>query len=358
MTPTVLLLNNDDVQKVLDVNVCLDALEEAYRAHAAGRTVVGDRAQNYVPLDAPGLAYCLMTMNGAIFGSGYMVLRITSDVVSERPVDGAARREKLPRGPGGTYCGLIILFSVNDLAPVAILHDGYLQLYRVACTSALSARLLARADAGDLGLLGSSGQAWAHLTALNAVCKLRSVKVYSPNAARCRAFVERAQRELQLAATVAPDARAAVEGADLVVAATNSSQPVLDGTWIAPGAHVISIVSGDLKTQRRELDNEIMRRAAVVISHSKQVAMEQNQGDLAEPVKAGILQWERIDDLSDLIASAAPGRSRPDEITVFKNNVGTGLQFAAVAPPIYERARAAGIGRALPAEWFLQGLKP
>ncbi|OGA44949.1 MAG: hypothetical protein A3F74_16975 [Betaproteobacteria bacterium RIFCSPLOWO2_12_FULL_62_58] len=353
-----LLLSNDDVQKVLDVNSCLEALEQAYRVHAAGRTVVGDRGQSYVPLAELGLSYCLKTMNGALFDSGYMALRLTSDIVSEESVNGVARREKLPRGPGGTYCGLIILFSVTELAPVAILHDGYLQLFRVACTSALSARLMAREDAGDLGLIGSSGQAWAHVTAINTVRKLRRVRVYSPNAERRQSFAERARRELGLAATAVTSAREAVEGADLVVAATNSSQPVIDGAWIVPGAHVISIVSGDEKTPRRELDDEVMRRAAVVISHSKQVAMAKNQGDLADPVRAGILSWEKIHDLSELIAGAAPGRQGRDDITVFKNNVGMGLQFAAVAPRVYEAARAAGIGRELPAEWFLQKMKP
>lgn len=358
MGNTVLLLDNDDVQQVLDVASCLDALEHAYRAQADGGTVMGPRRQNYVPLAEPDLSYCLKTMEGALIGSGYMVLRLTSDIISEQRVNGVARREKLPRGPGGTYCGLIMVFSVNELAPLAIVHDGYIQLFRVACTSALSARLLAREDAGDLGMLGSGGQAWAHLVALNAVCKLRRVRVFSPNPDRCRAFAERAGRELRLAAVAAASAREAVEGADLVVAATNSSQPVIDGGWIAPGAHVISIVSGDLKTQRRELDNETLRRAAIVVAHSRQAAIAQQHGDLAEPVKAGILSWEDIHDLSAVVAGTAPRRSGRNDITVFKNNGGLGLQFAAVTPRIYELARAAGVGRALPAEWFLQRLKP
>lgn len=353
-----LLLDNDDVRRVLDVKDCLDALERAYRAHAGGRTVMADRAQVYVPLAEPGVSYCLKTMSGALFDSGYMVLRLTSDIVSERGADGSPRREKLPRGPGGTYCGLIILFSVAELAPVAILHDGCLQLYRVACSSALSARFLAREDAGDLGLIGSSGQAWAHLEAYHASRRLRSVRVYSPSAERRESFAARAREELGLRARAVADAREAVEGADLVVAATNASEPVLDGRWVAPGAHVVSIVSGDRKTPRRELDDEIMRRAAVVISHSKQLAMDQGQGDLAGPVKAGILSWEKIHDLSELIAGRVPGRRRPDDITVFKNNVGLGLQFAAVAPRVYEAARAAGIGREIPTGWFLQKMKP
>jgi ornithine cyclodeaminase/alanine dehydrogenase-like protein (mu-crystallin family) len=100
-----------------------------------------------------------------------------------------------------------------------------------------------------------------------------------------------------------------------------------------------------------------MRRAALVVAHSKSGAMEHGNGDLAGPVAAGILSWEKIVDLPDLVAGTSPRRSGRDDITVFKNNGGTGLQFAAVAPAIYERARDAGIGRKLPAAWFLESMK-
>jgi alanine dehydrogenase len=357
MTDSVLLLDNEAVQSVFDVESCLKALEQAYRAQAAGRVVVRQRTQSYVPLDEPDTFYCLKTMEGALFDGDYMALRITSDVVSEASVNGATRREKLPRGPGDTYCGLIMLFSLTRLAPVAIIHDGYLQINRVACTSALSARMLAREDAGDLALLGSSGQAWAHLVAMNAVFPLQRVRVYSPTPSNRQSFARRAHEELGIAVTATDSPEEAIRGADLVVLATNTSEPIIDGTWLAPGAHVVSIVSGDSKTRRREIDDETVRRAAVVVAHSKEAARVQEQGDLWEPVQAGILRWEDIYDLSDVIAGTAPGRTRREEITLFKNNIGMGLQFAAVAPQVYERARAASIGRELPAEWFLEKMK-
>ncbi len=353
-----LLLSNDDVQKVLDVGACLSALEDAYRAQDAGRALSRPRTQTHVPLAEPGLTYCLKTMEGAFLDGRYATLRLTSDVVSERAVDGVTRREKLARGPGGTYCGLIMVFSVERLEPVALLHDGYLQLIRVACTSALSARLMARADATTLGLLGTSGQAWAHLLAMKEVRRLGRVQVYSPDPEHRSIFAERAGRELGLQAEAVDSARAAVSGADLVVAATNTSQPIVDGSWIKPGAHVVSIVSGDQEMQRRELDDEVLRRAALVVAHTKESARLQRHGDLWEPVAAGILSWDSIYDLCELVAGRIPGRARASDITVFKNNVGMGLQFAAVAPQIYELARTAGIGRNLPAEWFLEDMKP
>lgn len=353
-----LLLDNDDVKKIFTIASCVDVLDRAYLAQARGEPVVRLRTQSYVPLPEPDLTYCLKTMESALPETGYMALRLTSDIVSDAPIDGIPRREKLPRGPGGTYCGLIVLFSLRELKPVAMLHDGYIQVNRVACTSALGTRLLAREDAGDLALLGSGGQAWAHLQAIGTVRKLRRVRVFSPTRENRERFAARARDELGFAVESAESAHSAIEGADLVVAATNTSAPIVKGAWLAPGAHVVSIVSGDQRVIRRELDDEVFRRARTVIVHSKEHAIGEQQGDLAGPVNAGILSWERVYDLSELVAGEAPGRSNAEDITLFKNNVGLGLQFAAVASSVYEDAKRAGIGRELPDEWFLEKMKP
>jgi ornithine cyclodeaminase/alanine dehydrogenase-like protein (mu-crystallin family) len=357
MSADLLLLDNDDVAGVLDLDDCMAALERAYGALAGGNLIERARSQTRVPLAEPDVSYCFKSMEGALVGDGYMTLRITSDAVFEGVVDGRARRNKLARGAGGTYCGLIFVFSTAGLAPVAIIHDGLIQLARVACTSALSVRLLAREDAAVLGLIGAGQQAWWHLKAAHAVRRLREVRIYSPNPARREAFAVRAKQELGIAVSAVATARAAVDAADIVITATNASEPVLDGCWLAPGTHVVSIVSGDKGSTRRELDDETMRRAALVVAHSRAGAIEHGNGDLAGPVAAGILSWEKIVDLPELVAGTAPRRGRRDDITVFKNNGGTGLQFAAVAPAVYERARDAGIGRKLPAAWFLEKMQ-
>jgi ornithine cyclodeaminase/alanine dehydrogenase-like protein (mu-crystallin family) len=219
-------------------------------------------------------------------------------------------------------------------------------------------RALARPDASVLAVLGSGGQAWAHLAATAVVRRLKTVRVYSPDTGHRSAFAERARRELDLAAVPVDSAQAAVESADIVVAATNTSEPVVEGRWLAPGAHIVSIVSGDRRTQRRELDDETMRRAALVVVNSRQAAIDQQQGDLAVPVERGVLTWERMVELADVLAGDAAGRARDEDITVFKNNQGTALQFAAVAPLIYAAAKARGIGRRLDRAWFVQTMKP
>src|SRR5262245_38594848 len=113
MSRSVLVLNNADIEKVFNVGDCLDALESAYLAQAEGKAVNRSRIQTYVNLDEKDVTYCLKTMEGCLPQSGYMALRLTSDIINEAPIDGIPRREKLPRGPGGTYCGLILLFSLK-----------------------------------------------------------------------------------------------------------------------------------------------------------------------------------------------------------------------------------------------------
>lgn len=351
---SVLVLNNETVERALSLDDCMDAIERMYRAVAAGRAVEGLRDQTHVPLGEPHLAYCLKTMNGALLDAGYMILRISSDVNDTTPVNGVAVTRHLARGPGGTSCGFVIVFRTDNLAPVAIVHDDWLQLVRVGCTGAVSVRCLAREDAGDLALIGTGGQAWWHLAAIARVRRLRRIRVYSPTPANRERFAQRASEALGLQVERMPDVRTAVDGADIVVAATNVSQPILHGGWLAPGAHVVSIVSSERVRPRREIDDEVVRRAARVVAHWKPYAMRQEAADLAEPIAKGILGWDDIDSLCDVVAGKVKGRVSDTDITLFKNDAGMGLQFAALAPLAYERARDAGLGTALPASLFLQ----
>lgn len=91
-----------------------------------------------------------------------------------------------------------------------------------------------------------------------------------------------------------------------MITATNASEPVLDGRWLVPGAHVVSIVSGDKGSTRRELDDETMRLASLVVTHSRAGTIGHGNGDLTGPVAAGILSWEKIVDLPELVTGTAP----------------------------------------------------
>jgi len=220
-------------------------------------------------------------------------------------------------------------------------------------TGAVGTDILARPDCRVLGLYGTGRQARRHLVTL---CTIRpaieEVRVYSRSAENRAAFVERMQPQVRarLTAVVAPEQ--AARGADLICLATGSNVPVLFGEWLAAGQHVTSIVAGNkgvvaqgsVARPRREFDDAVIARADRVIATLKQQAIMDEQGDLFEPVEAGIISWEKIGDLGELVAGKVPGRQSASEITVFKQNSDQGVGFMALAKLAHDKAAARGIG--------------
>jgi ornithine cyclodeaminase/alanine dehydrogenase-like protein (mu-crystallin family) len=141
-------------------------------------------------------------------------------------------------------------------------------------------------------------------------------------------------------------------GSDLICLATGSNVPVLLGRWLAPGQHVTSIVAsnkgvlmqGSVSLPRREFDDEVIARADRVVATLKEQAVMDEQADLFEPVQKGIISWDRIADLGELVVGKVAGRRSPQEITVFKQNSDQGVGFMALAKLAHDKARAAGIG--------------
>ena len=101
-----------------------------------------------------------------------------------------------------------------------------------------------------------------------------------------------------------------------------------------------------------------IRRADVYFVHSKEVARNDQSPDVWEAAQKGIVRWEDIGELQDLVAGKLRGRTSPDQITLFNNNTGAGTQFAAVGSAVVKRARAMGLGKELPTEWFLESVSP
>jgi ornithine cyclodeaminase/alanine dehydrogenase-like protein (mu-crystallin family) len=147
-------------------------------------------------------------------------------------------------------------------------------------------------------------------------------------------------------------ARDALAGSDVVLTATNSNVPVFDGDWLEPGMHVTSIMGGNVglvragvaATKRRELDDATIRRSSVIVVNSKEQAIADEQGDLFDPVHAGILSWDQVGELGALLNGGIRGRTAADQITLFKNNAGQGVADVAIACRVYALAREHGIG--------------
>lgn len=337
------ILTNAEIERLVTLADCLDALEVAYRDSAGGGTLgTGSRIDTVLPSSHEGMSYEFTSMEGAIPALGVMALRCLSYHVTTRVVDGVPRRERLVDPPGGPYAGLILLFSLTDRRLLGVLQDGFISPLRVGATNALAARSLARRDAGVVGLLGTGIQARAQLLGLAAVRRLREVRVFSPNEDHRRAFAREMTESLGVPVQAARSAHETVRGADLVVAATNALEPAFDVEWLEPGAHVTSVQSADVPPALYGLAD----RVVIAIKSGFGRGQAGQYDDAAD--------WDTYPTLGELLAGKAAGRADERQLTYFANNGGVGFQFAAVGARVLEAAEAQGVGRELPDELFLQ----
>jgi alanine dehydrogenase len=226
---------------------------------------------------------------------------------------------------------------------------------RTAATSAVGTDVLARKDSQRLGILGSRGQAKNHLVALVAVRKIREVKVYSPNRSNCLSFAEKMGPLLNINIEPVSSPKEAVQGVDIILSATNSSVPVFDGNWLEPGVHVTSIVGsnvglvkgGFIKAKRREIDDATLSRSDVIGIASVQQAIQDEQGDIFDPVERGIIRWEQLIEISQIMVGKKEGRTKAEQITLFKNNAGQGVADVALGALVLRKVVEQGSGQGL-----------
>ena len=226
---------------------------------------------------------------------------------------------------------------------------------RTAATSAVGTDILARKDAERVGLLGSAGQARNHLLALTRVRKIKQVKVYSRRPENCKKFAAEMAPLLGIDVHPVSSSEEAVRGVDIILTATNSSLPVFDGSRLEPGVHVTTIVGSNVglvqggftRAKRREIDDTTLRRSDVITIASVQQAIQDEQGDFFDPVQKGIIRWEQVIEIGAILAGKKEGRTRPEQITLFKNNAGQGVADVALGALVLKKAEEKGLGQLL-----------
>lgn len=226
---------------------------------------------------------------------------------------------------------------------------------RTAATSAVGTDILARKDAERVGILGSAGQARNHLVALAKIRRIKEIKVYSRTVEKCRKFADEMGPLLGIDIKPVSSSQEAVRGVDVVLTATNSSVPVFDGNWLEPGVHVTSIVGSNVgllqggftKAKRREIDDATLKRSDVIGIASVQQAIQDQQGDIFDPVEKGIMRWEQLVEIREILAGKKQGRTQPEQITLFKNNAGQGVADVALGGLVLKKALERGIGQPL-----------
>lgn len=298
-TGSVLVLDDDDVRRLLEPATAVAAVRDSLSAHYSGELIAPAR----VHADLGGGEVYFTT--GRLAGSGY----------------GFRAYDTLPTSDGDQ---ITVVYDDASGRLTGVITGEFLGAARTGAIGAVAVDVLASPDAGTLGLVGSGSQAWTQLWAIRTVRSLREVRVFSRDAERREAFARRARGELGLPAAAVADPRAAVAGADIVVLATSSRQPVIEAGWVGTGAHVTTL--GPKLRGRNECPPGLGDRADVIVTDS--VAQV---GAYAGPFFLDAEATRRLAGLSPLVAGAGQARENSDQITLFCSVGLAGTEIAVAA---------------------------
>lgn len=317
-----LVLNRHDVQALIRIDEVIGAVEAAHAALAGGEaTQAIDRPTR---LAGDGV---ILPMAAAIARPAAAGVKVLSDV----PGNGA-------RGLRPQH-STITLVDPETGRCLALLDGIEITLHRTAAASAVATRLLARADARTLGLIGAGGQARSHLAAIRTVRDIERVVVWSRTRATAERFAAEQNHGVDVVIAASPEQVA--RAADILCTLTPAREPYVRGAWFGDGLHV-NAVGAPPRPDHREVDTEGLLRSSVFVDDLAS-ALDRS-GEVCVPIAEGAMTAADVaGDLGQLVCGDRPGRTSEDEITLF-DSVGLALQDIATAHAVVARARAAGIG--------------
>jgi ornithine cyclodeaminase/alanine dehydrogenase-like protein (mu-crystallin family) len=320
----ILVVNQDEVGRLLPMGECMDVMAEVLRTLGRGEALLPLRTIVHLP-------------------GGLGEFAVMPSYLARPAAIGLKAITVFPRNEGTAYDshqGAVLLFDVEHGSLVALMDASSITAIRTAAVSGVATRVLARPDAGDLALLGTGVQALTHLEAMLLARPLTRVRAWSRSPDNVARFAAAASRRFGVAVEAAKDARAAVEGASLICTTTSAHQPILEGAWIAPGAHV-NAVGSSIRTAR-ELDTAAMKRAALFVDRRESALAE--AGDFLIARNEGAFGDEHIlGEVGDVLLSRHPGRTSAEQVTVFKS-LGLSVEDVASAHLIHAAAVRGGLG--------------
>jgi ornithine cyclodeaminase/alanine dehydrogenase-like protein (mu-crystallin family) len=315
----VLVLNQQEVEQLLDMKGCIEAMAGALSSLARGEVHVPLRFL-VSPENEPSLIG-LMPAHRA--GDAPLYSLKTVCVFPDNPQRGLDAHQ-----------GTVTLFDGETGEVRALMNASAITAIRTAAVSAVATRLLAREGARELGVLGAGVQARSHLEALRLVRDFDRVRIFSPTAAHAQTLAAEAGAE------AVGSAEDAVRGADVIVAATSAVEPVLQRDWLKEGAHVNSV--GGRPPAMRELDTATIADSAFFVDRRE--SAEAEAFDYRDALEAGAIGPDHIRaEIGEVLIGEKPGRSAPDELTVFRS-LGLAVEDLAAAEYVVRRARETGAG--------------
>ena len=315
-----LLLKEDDVRSLLTMDACLAAVEEAFRLRAHGQAIVRPRTRMAMP-----------------DGTHQLMAGWAGGEINAFGLKSYGGPHKSGVRGGGM---VVLLYDGETSALLAILEGNVLGQIRTGAASGVATRYMAREKARTVGIIGTGGQA---ATQLEAVCKVRDIRqvwAYSRKQERRDTFAEEMAGRLDVPVTAVDTGEACVREADIVVTITSAREPVLEGAWLKEGTHINA--AGGNHYLRRELDDEAIRRAALITVDDLPQAQAES-GELMAAAARGVLQWERVREMADVVAGSISGRTDARAITLFESQ-GIATWDVAAAMATYRAARERGVG--------------
>jgi len=313
------VLSQQEVEELLDMEGCIEAMAEALASLARGDVHVPMR----IVVRPAGEDTFLGLMPAHRGGGAPLYSLKTVCVFPDNPERGLDAHQ-----------GTVTLFDGETGETRAIMNASAITAIRTAAVSAVATRLLAREDARELGILGAGVQARSHLEALRLVRDFDTVRIFSPTAAHAQALAKEAGAE------AVGSAQEAVSGADIVVTATSAVDPVLRREWLKPGAHV-NVIGGRPPTMR-ELDVATVADSAFYVDRRE--SAEKEAFDYRDALEAGAIGHDHIrGEIGEVLIGTAPGRQSPDELTVFRS-LGLAVEDLAAAEYVVRQAREQGVG--------------
>ncbi len=321
----VLVLSHDQVLAALRPVDCADAMASVLAADARGETYMPLRSVMWPP-NAAGLMGLMPAWRG---GSEPVFSLKTVCVMRGNPARGLDAHQ-----------GIVTLFDGETGRPTAILDASAVTEIRTAAVTAVATAALARTDARELAILGSGVQARAHIDALTLVRPFDVIRIYSPNADHARGLAERSGAAAATVTAVG-SAEEAVRGADVVVAATSASRPVLEHAWLAPGAHVNAVGASSPKSWEIAVETV----AASALFADSRESLRNEAGEFRLAVEQGAIGGEEHvrAELGEVLAGTAPGRRDDAELTLFRS-LGIAVEDLAAAEHAVAAARRLGLG--------------
>ena len=322
-----LVLTRPQVEALLDLDALIDALASVMADLSAGRASVPDRVAALVPEHEGFLA----AMPGFVPSSEVLMTKLVSLYPHNADLG-------LP-----THHAVIVAFDPHTGVPAALLDGTAITAIRTGAGSALSARLLAREDATVLAILGTGVQARSHARAMCRVRPIREIRIAGRDRAKAALVAAELSSELDVDVEAVASYRDALDGADIACATTHAVEPVIRRAWLAPGVHVTSV---GYNRAGRELDDATIAEALVCVE-SRRAALAPfpaGSNDLLIPIRDGVITAEHVHaELGELVAGTKPGRSTPEQITVYKS-VGVAVQDAAAVALVVDAAHRQDIG--------------